>query len=153
MIEEQAQVIALKGGKAIIEIHDQSACQNCELSGGCGTGSLGKLLGYRKQSLSIINDQQLQVGQRVIIGLPEKYFLYAGFLMYLLPLLILFLFATVSDLVFQSTQWINAIAAISGLLAGLKLTSVLSHKVFADKLQPQLKRRQFSVEFSRTDAN
>ena len=78
MIEELAQVQKLNGDKAIIEIHRQNACQSCELSGGCGTGSLGRLLGYRKQSLIIQNDYNLKIGDRVVVGLPDKSYLSAG---------------------------------------------------------------------------
>ena len=152
MIEEQALVTQLQGHLAIIEMQSQSACQSCELSGGCGTGSLGRLLGYRKKSLSIDNNHQLKVGDRVIIGLPEKYFLFAGFIMYLLPLVGLFVFAMISDFLFDATQWINVVASLFGLASSLMLTARLSKKTFASKMKPHFIRKEFSIEIGGRDS-
>ena len=146
MIEEQALVIALQVEQAVIQIQRQNACQSCELSGGCGTGSLGRLLGVRQQSLLLQNDHQLKVGDIVIIGLPEKHFIYAGFLMYLLPLISLFIFAIISDYLFDATQWANVVAAFIGLALGLIFTAKLSNKTFASQLQPQFIRRELPIE-------
>ena len=152
MIEEQAQVIALSGDDAIIEMQSQTACQSCEMSGGCGTGSLGRLLGNRRQRLSISNDQHLKVGNLIVIGLPEKHFIYAGFLMYLLPLLSLFMFSIVANILFDATQWINVLAALMGLVSGLKLTSVFSNNIFAEKLRPRFIRQEFSIEMAKPNS-
>ncbi len=146
MIEEKAMVVGLEGNQAIIEIHRQNACQNCQMSKGCGTGSLGRLLGYSKQSLSIINEHNLQVGSQVIVGLPEKHFMYAGFLMYLFPLLTFFMFGVTSNIIFNETQWINVAASLLGLVVGLKITSVLSNNVFAGQLRAHFIRQEFPIE-------
>lgn len=146
MIEEKASVISLQGDQAIIQMQRQSGCQSCELSEGCGTGSLGRLLGYRQQNLSIHNDHKLDVGDNVIIGLPEKHFIAVGFLMYLLPLICLFAFAIFANFIFDATQWINAVASLLGLTSGLIITARLSNQTFAGKLQPQFIRQEFPVE-------
>lgn len=145
MIEEQALVKALQGDQAIIQIQRQSACQSCEVNGACGTGSLGRLLGFRPQSLILKNEQNLKVGDIVVIGLAEKHFLHAGFLMYVLPLISLFFFAVLSDYLFSSTQWANALASIIGLAVGLMVTTKLANKTLADRFQPKFVRREFPV--------
>lgn len=146
MIEEQALVIELQEENAIVEIQRQNACQSCELSGGCGTGSLGRLLGYKALVLSINNSHKLQVGDQIIIGMPEKYFHVAGFLIYLLPLAGLFLFGLVANYFFNATEWINILASLSGLVFGLLITSRVTKKNFAQKMKPRFIRQEFSVQ-------
>ncbi len=150
MIEEKAVVVALLNGQAILEAKQKNACQSCELSGGCGTGSLGRLLGHKAQNLSIKNDHKLSVGDRIIIGMPEKFFIYAGFLMYLLPLGFLFIFSLVSNYLFMATEWINVLAALCGLASGLVLTVKLSRNSLSDKLQPRFIRHQLSNKMGQT---
>ncbi|MCK4710316.1 MAG: SoxR reducing system RseC family protein [Gammaproteobacteria bacterium] len=153
MIEEQALVIALQGDQVIIQIQRQNACQSCELSGGCGTGSLGRLLGYRQRDLLLQNDHNLVVGDKVVIGLPEKYFIYAGLLMYLFPLLCLFIFAVLSDFVFDATQWINVVSSLFGLVLGLLFSAKLANKTFASQLQPRYIRRELPIEMGSVKLN
>jgi len=146
MIEEHALIIALQGDQVVLQIQRQNSCQSCEVSGVCGTGSLGRLLGVRQQNILLQNDHKLSVGEKVIIGLPEKHLIYAGFLMYLLPLISLIFFAIISDYLFGATQWANVVASLAGLGLGLVFSSKLSNKTLAKQLQPHFIRREFSVE-------
>ena len=141
MIEEQAIVKALKDDTAIIEVQRQNACHSCELNAGCGTGSLGRLLGFRRQRLSIKNPVNLKIGDRVVIGLPDRSYLSASFLIYLLPLIFLFVFAAISHVVFGGVEWLNVISGLGGLGAGLWLAGRLSNNRYADQLQPQFIRQ------------
>lgn len=150
MIEEQAVVKQLEDDKAIIEVVRQNACSSCALSNGCGTGSLGRLLGHRPQILSIQNDKNLKIGDKVVIGLPDKSYLSAGFLIYLLPLLTLFLFAGLTDLVFDSIEWLNALVSLAGLACGFLIASRLSNRSYAPDLQPRFIRWQLSININKS---
>ncbi len=146
MIEEFAIVRKLEDQQAIIEVVRQNTCQGCELNGSCGTGSLGKLLGYRKVSFTMPNEHGLNIGDRVVIGLPDRSYLTAGFVVYLLPLLSLFLFAGISDQLFGSTEWVNILSALIGLGLGLLLAARLANHNYARDFQPQYIRHSFSFE-------
>ena len=146
MIKEQALVVELLGEYAVIEIQRQSACQSCDLKAGCGTGSLGRLLGYKPLALSILNRHKLRIGDRIIIGMPEKYIHIAGLLMYLLPIGCLFLFALAANYFFNATEWINVLASLSGLVFGLLVISRLAKKDFAQKMKPQFIRQEQSFQ-------
>lgn len=139
MIHEQARVTAVQADKAIIEVQRQSSCESCELSGGCGTSSLGRLLGYRASLLTIDNDQQLKIGDRVMVSVPERNLVSAGLLVYLLPLFSLFLFSVLANLWF-STDGVNVVAAVLGLVAGLKLSAWISRHHLASQVKPHIRR-------------
>ncbi len=147
MIEERARVVELKGELALIEMQRQNACDSCELSGGCGTGSLGRLLGHRAQVYSIANDQNLQAGDLIVIGMPERSFLLASAMMYLLPLFSLFLFALAAQLFFHAGDGATALSALGGFGVGLFATIRLSASDYARRFQPHFLRRELEVSF------
>ena len=146
MIEEQALVKSLQGDQALIEVQRQNACQSCDLSEGCGTGSLGRLLGYKKLALSIPNRDKLQVGDLIVIGMPDKYFHIAGFLVYLLPLIGLFLFALIANYIFNGTEAVTVLSSLVGLAFGLFFSGRLAKHDLALKLKPQFIRQIYSSQ-------
>jgi len=67
--------------------------------------------------IRVLCDQPLAVGDEVIIGLPEDAVLKASALMYVMPLLSLFVFASLADFVSLSEVWV-ILAASGGLATG-----------------------------------
>lgn len=141
MIEELAQVKGIQGGNALIEVSRQGGCQGCNLSAGCGTGSLGRLLGHRQKPFLIPNRLNLKTGDKVIVGMPENAYVQAGFLIYLLPLVCLFVFTIVADSLFGSVDGLNVLAAIAGLVGGILLAAKLAKQAFFKSLRPQIIRQ------------
>lgn len=141
MIEEQAQVKGVRGGKVLIEVLRLGGCQGCTLSAGCGTGSLGRLLGHRQKPFALANSLNLKTGDKVIVGMPENAYVLAGFLIYLLPLLSLFLFSMVADRLFGSVDGVNVLAAIAGLVCGILMAAKLARQTFFKTLQPHIIRQ------------
>ncbi len=145
MIEEHATVLGLQGHLAVIGIQRQNACNHCELNAGCGTGSLGRLLGQRSQQFSIDNTHNLKPGDHIVIGLPDRHYLAASFLMYILPLLMLFVFGLLARLLFGGSETLTTISALAGLGLGIALTIRLSHSHFARRFQPRFLRRELEI--------
>ncbi len=145
MIEEHAKVVRLQGDQAVIEMQRQSGCQSCSLSGGCGVGSLGRLLGQRAQLYSIPNEQDLQPGEQIIIGMPDRSLLLASVIMYLLPLICLFMFGLAAQVIFHSNESVTAVLSMVGLAVGLFFTLRLTSMDFARKFQPRFMRRELNV--------
>ncbi|MBC8210692.1 MAG: SoxR reducing system RseC family protein [Gammaproteobacteria bacterium] len=152
MIEQQAYVITLQDEQAIVAMQNDTGCNSCELKGGCGIGSLGKLLGHRETSFAIDNCHQLKVGDTIVVGVADNFFVYAGVLMYLLPLLSLFGFALTANYLFDASEWINVMASLGGLVFGLKLSAQLARKDFFRGLRPRYLRRQISQISIKPDA-
>ena len=141
MIEETAQVKAIQGELALIEVLRQGGCQGCSLSAGCGTGSLGRLLGHRQKPFSILNSLNLKPGDRVILGVPENAYVSLGLLVYILPLISMFLFSIIADTLFGSEEFINVVAAITGLVSGILLSAKLSKLPCFKSIRPQIVRQ------------
>ena len=149
MIEQQAIVLKIRDDLADIKVENSNGCQGCELSGGCGMGSLGRLFGVRTRSFSIPNRQKLKVGDRIIVGLPENYFMAAGFLIYLLPLGTLFVSALMVNYLFDGSEWMNVLGAFMGLAAGLLWSARLARNNLGKDNGPRFIRVQ--VPFQRVE--
>jgi sigma-E factor negative regulatory protein RseC len=140
MIEQQAQVTLVKGDKVWMTVKHQSGCQHCSLSEGCGTGSLGKLMGYKNTEWIFPNTLGLKSGDKVMLAMPDKSYLLGSFLIYLLPLLTFFLSGVIAEFCWQ-VEWVTAVISILGLTAGLLLSGSLSRSHYAKVLQPKIVRQ------------
>jgi sigma-E factor negative regulatory protein RseC len=125
MIEADVLVVAVAGKRAWVETSRQSACGHCETAGACGTSLLAKQFGQRVIRLEVDNPIDAQVGDQVVLGLPEQLMLRGSLRLYLLPLLLLFAGALLGELlagrfVVATEPW-----AILGGLLGLSLWLLL----------------------------
>lgn len=118
MIEEQGKILSIEPGAVWVETIRRSTCGTCQARAGCGQALLQRLgSGARRGFIRVLCDRPLQVGDEVIIGLPEDAVLRASALMYVLPLLMLFLFAVLADAAGLSEGWV-ILAASGGLATG-----------------------------------
>jgi sigma-E factor negative regulatory protein RseC len=118
VIQEQGKVLSIEPDAVWVETIRQSTCGNCQARAGCGQALLQKLgSGARFGFIRVLCDQTLQVGDEVIIGLPEDAVLKASALMYALPLIMLFVFALLAD-VSGLTEVLVILAATGGLGVG-----------------------------------
>jgi sigma-E factor negative regulatory protein RseC len=142
MIKEKATVISRSGDLAEVQMQRQSACSHCEMSQGCGTGAIGRLLGKRSKPVEIKVDQDLKPGDQVEIGLPDKAFLRAGLLIYGMPLLGLFiglmLAESIGSNVDLSSDLIAFIFALVGLVLGLFIGAFIAKTQFSSQLSPKI---------------
>ncbi len=142
MIEEQAIVESIdKKGDAILKVQRGSGCSSCQLKAGCGTGSLSRLMGDRVQRVTIQNSHGVKPGDKILIGLEDNLYLTANFLIYLLPIISLFLFAIISDFIYESTDWINAVFALLGVIVGLILAVAISRHFLKEQFQAKFIRQ------------
>lgn len=118
MIEERGRVLSVEADAVWVETIRQSTCGSCQARAGCGQALLQRLGSRaRRGFIRALSDQPLTVGDEVVIGLPEDAVLKASALMYVLPLLMLFVFAVSADIAGLSEAWV-ILAASSGLAAG-----------------------------------
>ncbi len=137
MIEQQARVTRILDGQAELEVQQEGGCSSCSMRGGCGMGSLGRLFGERKRSLTI-PAEGLQASDRILLGLPENQLVSAGLLLYLTPLLGLLLFALVGNALSQGSDGWTSLAGLTGLASGLLLARRLARR---RETRPRLLRR------------
>ena len=142
MIKETAKVVSLSGDVAQVQMQRQSACSHCEMSQGCGTGAIGRLLGKRSKPVEIKVYQTLKPGDQVEIGLPDKAFLRAGLLIYGMPLLGLFIGLTLAESLGSnadlSSDLIAFILALVGLVLGLLIGAFIAKTQFSNQLNPKI---------------
>lgn len=137
MIEEMASVQSVEDSLVRVVTTQSSACQQCNESASCSTSVLSKFFGNRQIELQLRSDIALTVGDQVLLGIEEKMLVKLTLLIYLMPLLFMFLFALLGGVLEAyfnlDTELLSIILAVTGLVAGYFAISVFIEK----KYKPQ----------------
>ena len=137
MITERAVVTRCEAGRVEVRLQRASACGHCELSQGCGTGAIGRLLGNRSRPLVISTGEDLKPGDELLLGLSEAALVKASLTIYGLPLLAMVVAGLAAALLGVADAWV-AISSIVGLYAGFKIASGITHSLEVDRLAPYI---------------
>ena len=156
MIEEQAVVISSEGAFATVEARRSHACGPCGANSVCGVSALAKLLGKRRGSLSVRNPIGAGPGDRVVVGLDESVLTTGSFVIYMVPLLTLVIFAVVGQwlavlLTFESAEPMAIAGGLLGLWLGLSAArSHTSRTGGDDRYRAVILRREkeLTIEFN-----
>lgn len=151
MLEETAQVVRIRGEEVWVETQRRSSCDSCAAEKGCGTATLSKVLGNRRNVVRVLSAIPLGVGDRVVIGIREQALVRGSLAVYAVPILLLLLGGLLGELGAQQFIWENAELAsvtlgISGLIAGLAWLRRFTRRIQNDSnFQPVVLRRQTSA--------
>ncbi len=153
MIEEHAQVIALENNDVWVETQRRSACGQCAANKGCGTATLAKVLGNKRSQVRTLNPQatSVAVGDEVIIGINEQALVRGSLAVYTVPLLMLFVFGFLGQLLSTQLLMTNQdilpiILGLSGLLLGFVWVRRFTQRISDDvRYQPVLLRRVIGI--------
>ncbi|MEZ9849819.1 hypothetical protein FCV82_10700 [Vibrio breoganii] len=116
--------------KVDLSCEQQTSCNSCASKSSCATGQVTKAIGNEQHAWSLTTPVQVSEGDIVEIGLPEKALLSAAALVYLVPLLFLFLGAVIgaeiSEVMFNGQEWVSILfgagfALLSGMVVKAKL--------------------------------
>ena len=144
MIEESVEVIAIEENTLILQAQRKSSCQSCSVQKGCGTSVLSQWLGKKLSSFRVENTVNAQVGDRLVVGIPESSLLKGSIAVYLIPLFGLFMFALMADWLLVQTAyhdlWVS-VSGISGLYVGLRLCKALINRQPEASLNPVILRK------------
>ena len=154
MIEERAQVIALDAQDVWVETQRRSACGQCAANKGCGTATLSKVLGNKRSQVRTLNPKatQVAVGDEVIIGIQEQALVRGSLVIYTLPLLSMFLFGLLGDVLstqlhMQNPDLLPVILGLLGLALGFFWVRRFSGSIASDeRYQPVLLRRVLPLQ-------
>ena len=142
MIEENGRVVAVEAGAVWVESIRQSACESCAARQGCGQSALAKLGKQHTSHVKALNVNRLdlQVGDSVIIGVPENVVMTGTLIAYMMPLITMLLAALIADsFLFQELGVV--IASVLGLGLGFLLVRLHFLKITSDKrYQPTVLR-------------
>ena len=136
MIKETATVSRLEGNRAVIEMQRQGVCGHCELSSGCGTGAIGRLLGHRNKLLKITNEQDLKPGDQIILGIQDGAYLKASLVIYGLPLTGLISGGLISQWFFGESDLKALVGAAIGMSLCLYISKLVAKYRFSSQFNP-----------------
>ena len=128
MLTESARVIRRDGKLVELELQRVSACGHCELSQGCGTGAIGRLLGRRSRPLIIETDQDCRAGDQVVLAMPESALVRASLLLYGLPILGLLL-GGLGAMLFSLAEGLVVAVSVIGLFIGAKVAAGITQRI------------------------
>ncbi|MEE9331159.1 MAG: SoxR reducing system RseC family protein [Methylophilaceae bacterium] len=120
MIEEHAVILTIEQAQnetppmATLEVVRKTACGLCGKTRGCGNAIWGKLFVHKTPSFKAQNTIDAKVGQSVIIGIDENALMKSALLLYVVPLVTMFI-GTILALQFVNSD----LAAMSGAAIGL----------------------------------
>jgi sigma-E factor negative regulatory protein RseC len=97
VIEEQAVVIAINGDQLTLEAKTQSSCGACNARAGCGTSLLSSVVGQKFTHFQAENTVNADIGDVVMVGIPEKSLLTGSLVVYMLPIILMIGFALVGE--------------------------------------------------------
>lgn len=106
MIEEHAVVTLLHQDAVTVESVIKSSCSQCHQLDHCGNGQVTKALPQKKLSIMIPTLELFDVGDEVMIAIPEQFLLKSAWQVYMWPIAGLLLFAGIGQyLLYQ--QWLS----------------------------------------------
>jgi len=147
-MEELAEVVAIESGMISVVSQVKSSCNSCSQVSTCASGQVAKAIPHKKLSFILpvpilSNNQHVQVGDCVVLTLPEVDVLQSAWQVYLLPIIGLISFSALG-------QWLKVQAVLShellalgvGLLGGYlgyRLAKLLQNNPeHQEKLQPKI---------------
>lgn len=113
MIKEWATVVSWDNGVALVHCDVKASCSSCASRAGCGSRVLNKLGPQTSHTISVPCEQPLSVGQKVELGIAESSLLGSAVLVYMAPLVGLFVMASMFQVLFA-----NDFASLCGAILG-----------------------------------
>jgi len=118
VIEQQGQVVRLRKNNVYVRVGATAGCPTCDAGKGCGGGIFARLVPKKPVTLkvNILTDSpEVAVGQQVVLGLPEVFFLSWTGLMFGLPLVVGLVAASLAQWL-RNTQFPEMTAISTDLL-------------------------------------
>jgi sigma-E factor negative regulatory protein RseC len=149
-MEELAEVIAIENGMISVISQVKSSCSSCSQVSTCASGQVAKAIPHKKASFTLplsalLSNQRVQVGDCVVLTLPEIDVLQSAWQVYLFPMIGLLSFSAIGQwLVVQAVLNHELLALGIGMMGGYigyRLAKHLqNHPDHQNKLQPKILR-------------
>ena len=146
MIEEEAIVVCVSENKVWVEPLTRSSCGGCVRNQGCSSSFLSRSVGKRR--ISVDTEILVTPGDSVVVGLDEGALLKGSLVIYLIPLIALFVSGFAGDYAFSRmglgsfSDAGGAVFAISGFLLSFTIIKRIQRVLFVDpRLRPVVLRK------------
>ena len=141
--QETAVVSHIEDGYAFLKASASAGCGSCASKTACGNFSLFNET--PDSNLKTANTLGLQEGDSVIVSIPSDKLLLGTLLVYLLPLLSLFLFAILGKIIIGETA--SIVFGVAGLfLALFAVKKIIAHRSVTRQFEPKLLRKIIQVD-------
>lgn len=110
-IREFGEIIETRGDKAIIRIHRSESCEDCSSKGTC------PLSATKNWEVEVENTLSAAVGERVELELGSGAYLASGFIVFILPIILMVIFYLIANYIVKSSY--SPLFSFVGLLAGM----------------------------------
>ncbi len=128
-MEELAEIIAIDAGQITLVSQVKSSCSSCSQVDTCASGQIAKAIPHRTLSFTLPYPQSLSVdvkhniainvGDCVVLSLPEAHVLQSAWQVYLLPIVGLFTFSALGQLMLNKQLLSHELQALLlGVLGG-----------------------------------
>jgi len=127
-LSETGRVVAVESDAVWVEADRTAACGKCAARAGCGQGALSAMLQsgtgrVRAVSSDALRAEQCELGEEVVIQVPESTLLSGTFLIYGVPLTV----ASIAAVVASGGGDVMSVSAFSaGLIASFAMLRVVS---------------------------
>ncbi len=142
LIKGLARVVAVTGNLAWLEPEQTTSCGGCAASGLCGAKGIGTAasrLEFRR--FPMVNEMQLVVGERIVVGVDGRALLKASGTAYAIPLVIMLGAGALAQWI-AGSDGITMITMVAGLAIGLLAARWGAHRLGArGQLAPRFLRR------------
>jgi sigma-E factor negative regulatory protein RseC len=146
MIEETAVVQSVKNHWVKLLTTQSSSCHQCNEADSCSTSILSKFFGNKEIELKLYSNISLKAGDEVLVGIEENIFLGLTFLIYFLPLCVLFIFALLGQFIAQQFNINNELPVVLFAVAGfagsyLCIKSLVQYYFNPEKIHPVILKK------------
>ena len=117
MIEETGVVVTKEGDFVWVETQVKTTCGSCQANESCATSVVAKAFSSSPNHVQLKVPCDIQVGQYVKIGIDENALIQASWKVYILPLLLMIITASLFNWLFPAVH--ELIALLVSVLAAL----------------------------------
>ncbi len=143
MLETRAVVVAVDGQHAMVQADQANGCGQCS-GKGCGAGKLSRLFCSKPRQFQVNNPIDAGVGDEVIVSVAGGAVMRGIGLVYLIPLVLLVMGATLGSIWAQQPEQRDSFAAagaLFGLVAGFSMAKWISSRQTESRFQPYIARQ------------
>ena len=136
-------MVAVEPGAVWVETVRYTACQSCAASKGCGHAMLDSQRAGARARVRALSSDTFRVDDLVVVGIPEGLLMRGAVLVYLVPLLLLFIGALIGQQVTSTYADPAAVGGLAGLACGFLINRWYSVRHRRDPaMHPQVLRHQ-----------
>jgi len=102
-MKEQFEVIKIENQSMQLKINRSDTCHSCSAKSGCGTGVLSNYFD-RYSVFNAPSQKNVMAGDIVTLEIPTGELFFRAFLLYIMPLMVLFVGSYVGMILFPTTE-------------------------------------------------